>query len=191
MVGARIIAGIIAFLGPLAIGQNVPTPQLPFYDWKACPFEYCRYDRWTAQIPVRVYDTWEEHRRQVAEIAKGEGVLALTGGVETLRPGVIRMDRDLEGSNLKHGDVVLTYAYRGEGFSAVWFKGRYYADFDISFTKWPDGTGCGGAHCAATYVDLGSKIWWVQVKLRSGLTGWVNMEQTRVNGFYTLRSAEY
>jgi hypothetical protein len=101
------------------------------------------------------------------------------------------MDRDLEGSNLKHGDVILTYAYRGEGFSAVWFKGRYYADFDISFTRWPDGTGCGGAHCTATYVDLGNKVWWVQVRLLSGLTGWVNMEQTRVNGFYTLRSAEY
>ncbi len=96
MVSARIIAGIIAFLVPLAIGQELPVPQLPFYDWKACPFEYCRYDRWTARIPVKVYDTWEENRRQVAEVAKGEAVLALTGGVETLRPGVIRMDRDLE-----------------------------------------------------------------------------------------------
>jgi hypothetical protein len=191
MVGARVLAGIFAFLLPLAIGQELPAPQLPFYDWKACPFEGCRYDRWTAGIPVTVYGTWEENRRQVAQIGKGEAVLAVTGGVVTLRPGLIRLIRNLEGSNLKRGDVILTYAYRGEGFSAVWFKGRYYADFDISFATWPDGTGCGGAHCSATYVDLGNKIWWVQVKLPSGLTGWVNMEETRVNGVYMLGAAEY
>jgi hypothetical protein len=190
-VSARIIAGIIALLVPLAVGQELPAPQLPFYDSKACPGEGCRYDRWTAEIPVTVYDTREENRRRVAEIGKGEAVLAVTGGVETLRPGLIRMDRDLEGSNLKRGDAILTYAYRGEGFSAVWFKGRYYPDFDISFTKWPDGTGCGGAHCAATYVDLGNKVWWVQIKLLSGLTGWVNMEDTRVNGVYMFRFPEY
>jgi len=191
MVDARIIAGIIALLVPGGFGQELAAPQLPFYDWKACPFEYCRYDRWTARIPVEVYDTWGENRRRVAQIGKGEAVLAVTGGVETIRPGVIRMDRDFERGNLKRGDVILTYAYRGEGTSAVWFKGRYYPDFDISFTRWPDGTGCGGAHCAATYVDLGNKVWWAQIKLLSGLTGWVNMEQTRVNGLYMLGAAEY
>jgi len=191
MVGAPFLAGIIAILVPLVVGQELAAPQLPFYDWKACPFEYCRYDRWTAQIPVTVYNTWEENRRQVAQIGKGEAVLAVTGGVETIRPGVILLDRDLEGSNLKRGDLILTYAFRGEGYSAVWFRGQYYPDFDISFTRWPDGTGCGGAHCAATYVDLGNKIWWAQVKLRSGLTGWVNMEETRVNGVYMLGAAEY
>jgi hypothetical protein len=181
----------MALLGPMAAGQELPAPQLPFYDWKACPFEYCRYDRWIAGIPVTVYDSWAENRRQVAHIGKGEAVLAVTGGVETLRPGLIRLDLDLEGSNLKRGDVILTYAFRGEGYSAVWFKGRYYPDFDISFTKWPDGFGCGGAHCAATYVDLGNKVWWAQVKLLSGLTGWVNMEETRVDGgVYLLGSPE-
>jgi hypothetical protein len=191
MVDARVLAGIFVLLVPGAAGQGLPAPQLPFYDWKACPFEYCRYDRWTAQIPVTVYDTWQENRRQVAQIGKGEAVLALTGGVETIRPGVVRMDRDLEGSNLKRGDLILTYADRGEGFSAVWFKGRYYSDFDISFTRWPDGTGCGSAHCAATYVDPGNKVWWAKVELRSGVTGWVNMEETRVNGgAYLLGSTE-
>jgi hypothetical protein len=65
------------------------------------------------------------------------------------------MDRDLLEQNLKRGEIVLTYAYRGEGYSAVWFQGKYYPEFDISFTKCPDGLGCGGAHCAATYTDLG------------------------------------
>jgi hypothetical protein len=86
------------------------------------------------------------------------------------------MDRDLPAEGLRSGDTLLTYAYRGEGFSAVWFKGKYYSDFDISFAKWPDGTGCGGAHCAATYLDLGKKSWWTEVKLESGRTGWVEMD---------------
>ena len=85
------------------------------------------------------------------------------------------MDRDLPEQNLKRGEIVLTYAYRGEGYSAVWFQGKYYPEFDISFTKWPDGSGCGGAHCAATYTDLGKKTWWAQVRLLSGMTGWIDM----------------
>src|SRR5580658_4963819 len=75
----------------------------------------------------------------------------------------------------RRGDTIFTYAYRGEGFSAVWFKGKYHPLFDISFAKWPDGTGCGGAHCAGTYVDLGRKSWWAEIKLTSGRTGWVEM----------------
>ncbi len=152
------------------------APALPFYDWKACPFEGCSYRQWTASKQVVVYDTWKQDRRPIAELAKGETVLGLTGVVITFRPGVIRMDRDLPENNLKWGDTILTYAYRGEGFSAVWFHGRFHSEFDISFTKWPDGTGCGGAHCAATYVDLGKKDWWAQVKLQSGRTGWVEMD---------------
>jgi hypothetical protein len=34
------------------------------------------------------------------------------------------MDRDLPEHNLKQGDIILTYAYLGGGFSAVWFKGK-------------------------------------------------------------------
>lgn len=48
-------------------------------------------------------------------------VTGITGAVVTFRPGLIRMDRDLPEQNLRRGDTILTYAYRGEGFSAVWF----------------------------------------------------------------------
>jgi len=78
--------------------------------------------------------------------------------------------------------MILTYNYRSEGYSAVWFKGRYYSEFDISFTKWPDGQGCGGAHCAATYVNLGKKVWWANVKLKSGRMAWVSMDQHDFKG---------
>src|SRR2546421_93584 len=59
----------------------------------------------------------------------------------------------------------------GEGNSAVWVNGKYESSFDISLTKWPDGNGCGGDHCAATYIDMGKKEWWAKIRLKSGQTG--------------------
>jgi hypothetical protein len=92
------------------------------------------------------------------------------------------MDRDLSDQNLKRGEIILTYAYRGEGYSAVWVHGKYDPSFDISFSKWPDGQGCGGEDCAATYIDLGRKEWWAKVTLKSKQVGWVNMDESEFDG---------
>jgi hypothetical protein len=180
----RLISIVYALSLAMAAGQSktVPEPALPFVDLKACPFEGCVYRQWTARKPVAVYDTWKQERRQVAQIATGDKVIGMTGLVITFKPGLIRMDRDLPEQGLKRGDTILTYSYRGEGFSAVWFKGHYDPEFDISFAKRPDGTGCGGEHCAAAYVDLGNKAWWAQVKLASGQIGWVTMDDADFDG---------
>jgi hypothetical protein len=171
---------ICAAILPSVFGQDTQTPALPFYDWGACPYETCAYRQWTVHRSVTVYDTWKLERHPIAMLAEGERVTGITGVVITFQPGVIRMDRDLPDHDLQRGDAILTYAYRGEGFSAVSFKGRYYADLDISFAKWPDGSGCGGPHCAATYLDLGRKSWWAKVKLKSGRTGWVEMDLSHI-----------
>jgi hypothetical protein len=162
------------------------APALPFYDWKACPFEGCSYGQWIAQKRTVVYNTWRRDRQQIAQLASGDSVLGVTGVVITFRPGVIRMDRDLPEYKLNRGETILTYTYRGEGFSAVWFKGQYYSEFDISFAKRQDRQGCGGADCAAAYVDLGKKVWWAEVKLKSGLSGRVNMDTADFKGVDTL-----
>jgi hypothetical protein len=160
----------------------MPAPALPYCDRGACPFEGCVYRQWTARKPAVIYDTWKQDRRPIARLATGDKVIGVTGLVITFRPGVIRVDRDLPEQDLRRGDTILTYTYRGEGSSAVWVKGRFYSEFDLSFTKWPDGSGCGGAHCAATYVDLGKKVWWAEVKLKTGQKGWVNMNQAEFDG---------
>lgn len=159
-----------------------PAPSLPFLDWEACPFEGCTYREWTATSPVEVFDTWEPGRKHIATIPSKGAVTGISGVVITYKPGVIRLNKDLAQDHLRPGDTILTYTYRGEGFSAVWFKGRFYGDYDISFTKWPDGGGCGGDHCAADYVDLGEKVWWAKVKMKSGVVGWVNMNEARFDG---------
>jgi hypothetical protein len=186
---ALILAAVIVMpllcqnpVGDPGESKVMAAPALPYVDRDACPFEGCAYREWTARKSAIVYDTWEEKRRQVARISVGEKVTGLTGVVITFRPGVIRMDRDLPEQHLKRGDTILTYTYKGEGFAAVWFKGIFYSEFDISFTKWPDGGGCGGAHCAATYTDLGKITWWAQVRLSSGRMGWVDMGEAEFDG---------
>lgn len=149
------------------------APALPLYDWGACPGEGCTYGDWTARRPVVVYDTWKEKRHRVAKLSRGDKVVALNGVLITFKPGIIRIKRDLPKYQLKRGDTILTYAYRGEGDSAVWFKGRYYYSFDISFTRWPDGSGCSDASCEGSYVDMGKKSCWAEVALKSGQMGWV------------------
>jgi hypothetical protein len=161
---------------------SLRPPALPYFDWNACPFEGCTYRQWTARKPAIVYDTWKQQRRVVERLSTGDKVIAVTGVVITFKPGVVRMDRDLPDRNLARGDRILTYANRGEGFSAAWYKGTYYPWLDISFTKWPNGQGCGGTHCAATYVDLGKKVWWAQVKLKAGRVGWIDMTDAEFDG---------
>jgi hypothetical protein len=186
------IACALILVGSFSISGQAPgdgkskamaEPALPLLDWGACPFETCTYRQWTVREAITVYDTWKPERREIAKLSPGEKTTGITGVVITDQPGRIRMDRDLPEQNLKRGDTILTYAYRGEGFAAVWFQGRFYDEFDISFAKWPDGTGCGGAHCAATYVDLGEKRWWAEIKLRSGAMGWVDMDHGLLGGF--------
>jgi hypothetical protein len=172
-------------------GVPGPAPMLPYHAKNKCPFEGCVYREWTALKNVPVYDTWDVWRHQVGTIPKGEKATALGGIVITHRPGLIHLDRDLPEKALKRGDRILTYTSRGEGFSQVWTKGQFYDLFDISFTKWPDGSqGCGGAHCAATYIDLGKKAWWAQLRLRSGATCWVEMTDNFFNGVNLLGSTD-
>jgi hypothetical protein len=152
--------------------RAMDAPVLPYYDWNACPFEGCAYREWTARKPLVVYDTWKARRRSVAKLLKGEKVVAVTGVVITIRPGMIHMDRDLPEAGLQRGDTVLTYTYQGEGFSSAWFKGRFYPELDLSFARGPADSGCSGEHCAGTYTD-GKYSWWARVKTRRGVIGWV------------------
>jgi hypothetical protein len=176
-----IILSSFFFVPAMDMAQS-KRPDVPFFDWNACPFEGCTYRQWTAQKPVVVYDTWKKTRREIARLTVGDRVVATTGVVITFKPGVIRMDRDLPAEKLKRGEIILTYANRGEGYSAVWVHGRYDPSFDISFVKWPDGQGCGGEECAATYVDLGRKEWWAKVTLKSNQAGWINMDESEFDG---------
>jgi hypothetical protein len=158
-----------------AFGQtSASKPKLPFYEWGICPGEGCQYGRWKVRKETVVYDTWKPNRRTIAHLSSGDSVVALTGGVITYKPGVLRISQDDPAHGLKAGDEILTYTYLGEGFSTVWFHGRFYRDFDIT-----------GAH-----GEEGDKIWWAKVKLNSGRAGWVNMNQSDFDGTCSLAAPQ-
>ena len=173
----------------LGLSGQSPKPALPHYDWNACPGEGCTYGTWISRTAIPVFATYNSRSPKIAQLKADDRVTALTGVVITRRPGVIRVDRDFLEGGLQRGDSILIYAYRGEGNSAVWFKNQYFATFDISFVKWPDGSGCGGDRCAATYPDLGEKAWWAKVKLSSGAMGWVDMDRADFAGSCLLSNA--
>jgi len=201
---------VLLIAGALALRSQ---PALPYLDWNACPFEGCVYRQWTARKALTVYDNWKPPRRAVAEVSPGERVEAITGVVITFRPGVIRMDRALPAQNLKAGDIILTYAYRGEGCYAAWVHGRYEPEFEVPMARWPassacivngscamdrsaecflqcvGGPGCMGAECAATVTDLGQKVWWGKVKLASGRSGWIQVDPAALDGIDLLAGA--
>jgi hypothetical protein len=169
--------------GMMAAILLLPTaqrPELPYFDWNACPFEGCAYRQWTARESTPVYDTWKENRKTIAQLKDGDKVVATTGVVITYKPGRVRMDRDRPEDKLKRGDLILTYTYRGEGYFAVWFNGTFQKEFDLTFAALPDEKDC--RDCVATFIDKGKNVWWAKVRLKSGQTGWVNMNDAHFDG---------
>lgn len=162
-----------------------PAPKLPYLDWNACPFEGCTYGKWTAAAQVTVFDTWKPGRKRIAILSPKEVVTGISGVVITYKPGVIVLTQDLPGDDLRKGDRILTYTYRGEGVSAVWFKGRFYLDYDTTFAKGLDGTGC-MRNCKGAYIDSGKSVWWAKVRIKSGVVGWVNMNEAKFDGVDSL-----
>jgi hypothetical protein len=73
-------------------------------------------------------------------------------------------------------DLVTVSTYLGEGSFAVWVKGAYRKDFSLPYARQPNGKGCTGDDCTATQLDMGKKEWWAKIRLKSGQTGWVNMD---------------
>jgi hypothetical protein len=123
------------------------TPALPFYDWGACPCETCGYRQWTAHRSATVYDTWKQERRSIAQLAAGDNVTGITSVVITFKPGLIRIDRDLPDQDLRRGDTVLTYAYRGDAMSGILASLRHVGGFLLAR---PAGTIGGRSHTVSS-----------------------------------------
>jgi hypothetical protein len=158
--------------------RSMPTPPpLPVFEWNACPFEGCTYRAWKAENKIALYDTWNKSRRQIGQLSAGDKVVALTGVVITFKPGIVRLDRDASksqaGYDFKRGDTVLTYASHGEGVTTAWLKGQYDENFDTTAVE-------------NTTVERGRKEWWAKVRLRSGTTAWVWMDNAHFSGIDAL-----
>ena len=147
-------------------GQQVlRRPPEMFVDLGACPGECCTYGTWRAERAVVLREAPSERSGTVASVAVGSEVQAETGQVHT-RAGKFVVRR--ESPPYRAGEVIWLYTYRGEGFYKVWRAGQM-VEQDISVM--PDHT---SPDDWGYYASVPHSVWWVRVRLESGLVGWTN-----------------
>lgn len=184
-----ILGGIKERLGPqpkapTVEGQdNRPTgntdsnalPRLPYEDFGACPFECCKYQRWTATAQTAIRNDRQSNSPIVFTLRRGEKFTALTGVVITTKPGRARVLKPISigGLRVRPGEIVYTLTYLGEGFYKVWYKGKT-ADVDV--------LGGDGGDSLKELLKPQS-VWWVRLKNSKNQIGWTNQTRNFDGGY--------
>jgi hypothetical protein len=148
-----------------AFGQN--TPNLPYFDRGACPFECCTYRTWIARNNVSLRKEMRTASPLLFSIKKGERVNAITGVVITSKAGIVEVIQDTKigGLNIKSGSKLYTLTYLGEGFYKIWYKGKIYEE-SVEGEK------------AFKIVSQPKAVWWVKIKNKKGQIGWTNLSDS-------------
>jgi hypothetical protein len=168
---AVLLSLLAAQSNPSLAPRKTPQPSLPKIDENACPFEGCQFGAWTATDEVQLYSSWKQERTPTVRVAKGEVVTAVTGVHVTYEPEEIQITAPIADYGLKPGDLVFGYMNLGEGFFNAWADGYWIEEFDGSGVTMPDDSGC-SRNCNAKLLKLGRFEWWVQIKTKSGASGW-------------------
>jgi hypothetical protein len=155
----RTLTSAVLLLGFLGVGSHTARsaddlkPPSIYVDKGACPFECCTYREWVARTDLTLVDS-PDGKKVVAQIKKGENVLALTGEIHSV-PLQIVSPHDYPDAGVKAGDTIYMLHYEGEGFWKVWHDGKL-----VEIDNLP---------------DKGTKpktTWWVKLKTSSGAVGW-------------------
>lgn len=136
-------------------GRKLP-PEV-YTDEDHCPGEGCTYGEWTSRYDLTVF---KEPRspEKVGKLSAGESFTAITGNVYTEPLEVIVAEPltvyDEAGSlTLEPGRRYFVLSYIGEGHSKIWVNGRILI--------------------SSGSPDNPSQEWWVKIRSRKGLKGWI------------------
>lgn len=129
----------------------------------ACPFECCRYGRWTAAVILLLRDGTSDSAKEITTIPAGTSFRALTGHTET-DAGVARYLQADQG--FTKGETVAIYDHVGEGHYRAWANGRMQ-DVDLAVPR------------VARIEKEPVQVWWVEAQLEDGTKGWIRMPSTR------------
>jgi len=69
----------------------------------------------------------------VATVKSGQVVAGLTGVHITYETDRVQVLQPLPELELRAGDMIMRYMYRGEGFADIWAKGQWRREYDCTF----------------------------------------------------------
>jgi hypothetical protein len=185
--GALLLLAVLATAQQTSVsktGDLSPSePRLPVIDDKACPGPSRRTDGVLEPIRIKLehngqmYSSWDSNRVSAGTLKVGEEVTVLSGVNVIREPDTVRvLQPSLPGEDppLKPGDEVLGYGLRGDGNYVFWAKGVWYTQYYESEGDLRGGCGFADkSQCSFAISKRGVQEWWVRVKTKSGLTGWV------------------
>jgi hypothetical protein len=157
--------------------KNLPSSEKPPENYiakGACPFECCQYRHWTVEQDTDLVDSPDSHQ-VVGRAKKGSRVVGVTGEVH-LKPVPVVVLFD-QGKDIPKDTIVFALDYQGEGNGNVYTHGSIvsttFGFADYCFRPSPA--------CWAEYLLLQKEqreaVWWVQVKLPDGKSGWTDKAQ--------------
>ncbi len=153
--------------------MNGPAKQ--YVAKNGCPFECCHFGQWQAMEGIVLYDR-PDGSAEIARVAKGEKVVAVTGEVHLEPIPVVMRFGNPYGFTAPVGSIVFLLDRKGEGFGNIWVNGKIVNAEQM----WVQNV-CrvGGRECWGEYVvpEDERKVqeeseWWVFIRTRSGKLGW-------------------
>ncbi len=154
-----------------AMLKSIPASQRPpdnYIAKGACPFECCQFGNWSALKDTELVAA-PGSSRVVGRARKGGRVVAVTGEVH-LKPEPVVV---LAGP-LPKGSIAFILDYGGEGEGRVFTQGKIATVFfgTYEYCLHPSDT-CWGETLAKP-EELRKPVWWVQIRLPNGVTGWTD-----------------
>ena len=151
---------------------EVPEPELPMLSEDVCPGKNRTIAHWKIEKEAPMYNSWGKDRSQVGPTMwVGQEVTIIGSMYVVYEPDRVLVTKPIPDLSLKNDDVLLRYAYYGEGVADVWAKGVWHKQYYLAATQ-ADGGGC-QSDCNSVVIKNGVKEWWVQITNSSGNTGWV------------------
>jgi hypothetical protein len=153
------------------IGPPAPEPQLPVVQRDACPHVVVSDVKLAKE--VRMYSSWQDKRAFLGTLRAGDKVTVLSGINIIREPDKALVTQPFVQPSLKPGEVILRYGIDYDDNWNFWAKGTWFAENYAQVVEkdascnWPDQRAC-----HVKIVEYGIKEWWLQVKTRSGSTGW-------------------
>jgi hypothetical protein len=151
---------------------EVPEPELPALSEDVCPGKNRIIAHWKIEKEAPMYNSRGKDRSQVGPTMWIGQEVTIIGSIYVVyEPDHVLVTKPIPDLSLKNDDVLLRYAYHGEGVADVWAKGAWHKQYYLAATE-ADGGGC-QSNCNSVVIKNGVKEWWVQTTNSSGNTGWV------------------